>query len=82
MPLTLQLVDRGVYNRMLLTNPLGLFLLYPTYLDTFSKSPLLKTEHVVCYNLVESQKAMKMIYPQKTDLAAELIHDKSNYRKQ
>ena len=70
MPLTLQLVDRGVYNRMLFTSPLGLFLLYPTYLDTFSKSPLLETEHVVCYNLVESQKAMKIIYPQKTDLFA------------
>ena len=49
---------------------IGLFLLYPTYQDIFSKSPLLEKEHVVCYNLVEGQKAMKITHPQKTDLFA------------
>ena len=66
MPLTLQLVDQEVYNRMPLTNLLRLLLLYLTYLDIFSKSPLLETEHVVCYNLVRSQKATKIMNLQNT----------------
>ena len=70
MPLTLQLVDRGGIQSYTFDKSIRIAPTIPYVSRHFSMSPLLETEHVLCYNLVKSQKAMKTMYSQKIDLFA------------